>query len=256
MGWVRSHATLGYFGIDPRMLGYTTQDYVLRSLNSTFAPLIIGTLAGLSLVKLHEVLVEPRISRSSGTWTVRVLRIGLLVGAALAALVCARLASPTMFVVPRGLMLPAALVLSLGLLTYCPYLLSRVRPGPTASTDEYRRFRALAILGLGFIAVLWLLAVYAQETGVARAEDIAGRLRRDPAVTVYSEFPLAVNGLGIRMARFGADDHKYRYVYTGLRLLESGDGTIVLVSPSWRKGEKIYVLDDNESIRVDFRAIR
>jgi hypothetical protein len=106
------------------------------------------------------------------------------------------------------------------------------------------------------MAVLWLLAVYAQESGVARAESIAGRLRNDPAVTVYSEFPLAINGLGVEVVGFGAGTHKYRYAYTGLRLLAHGNASLVLVSPAWRKGEKIYVVDDTDSIRIDFTAIR
>jgi hypothetical protein len=255
MGWVRSHATLGYFGIDPRMLDYSTQDYVLRSLNSTFAPLIVGTLAVVGAVKLHETLVEPRISLG-GTWTVRTLRLGLLVGVGLASLVSVELVAPTLFPLPRGLVLPAALVLSLFLLSYCSYILSRVKPRETGGAEGFRRFRLVSTLGLGLVAVLWLLAVYADESGAARAEDIVGRLEKDPEVTVYSEFPLAINGLGVGVAQFGADGHKYRYVYTGLRLLVSSNENLVLVSPAWRKGEKIYVIDDDESVRVDFTANR
>ena len=270
MGWVRSHATLGYFGIDPRMLDYTTQDYVLRSLNSTFAPLIVGTLVLVGAVKLHETLVEPRISQG-GRWTVRTLRLGPLIGVALALLISVELVAPKLLPLPRGVMLPAALLLALALLSYCPYLLSRVRPenaegGEDAERAEraegsehsefFRRFRFVATLGLGFVGVLWLLAVYADEAGVVRAEDILGRLKKDPEVTVYSEFPLAINGLGVGVAQFGADGHKYRYAYSGLRLLVSGNDNLVLVSPHWRKGEKIYVIDDNESVRADFTAIR
>src|SRR3712207_8894609 len=65
-------------------------------------------------------------------------------------------------------------------------------------------------------------------------------IRRPPRSTL---FPYTT------LFRSGADGDKYRYVYTGLRVLESGEGCLVLVSPAWRKGEKAYVLDDDDSVR-------
>ena len=37
-GWRRERAFAGYFGIDPSVLGFSTSDYILRSVDALFVP--------------------------------------------------------------------------------------------------------------------------------------------------------------------------------------------------------------------------
>ena len=43
VGWSRAHASLEKFGLDPELVGYGTEEYVLRSINAAFPPLVVGT---------------------------------------------------------------------------------------------------------------------------------------------------------------------------------------------------------------------
>jgi len=50
-GWAQTSALFGRLGIDQSALGFTVQDYMLRSVNSTFRPLsvvLLAAVAGLS----------------------------------------------------------------------------------------------------------------------------------------------------------------------------------------------------------------
>ena len=79
-------------------------------------------------------------------------------------------------------------------------------------------------------------------------------LADDPAVTVYSTSSLAIAGPGVQVTPIGTPGDRYRYAYTGLRLFESGNGKIILLPSGYITGENVYVLRDDESIRVDISA--
>jgi len=254
VGWARSHATLGYFGIDPALVGYSTADYVLRSLSAAFTPVIVVVLVGLGLLLIHRNVVRPRVD-GGGRAVRRVLVAGILFCGLLAAVVCVRLALPGWLSVPQGLMLPASLLLAAGSFAYLDYLWTLSVPtGQVAGSPS--RARALALLGLMLLSGLWALAVYAQGVGQERAERIVAGLRRAPAITVYSSTPLAIQGLGVRKAAIGVDGDRYRYAYSGLRLLTAGNGKTVLLPVGWRRGESVFVLSDDESVRIDVAASR
>jgi hypothetical protein len=55
LGWIRTQALYTFFGIDSGLLGYSTQDYVLRSAGVIFLPLLCIFLAaavGLAVLAL------------------------------------------------------------------------------------------------------------------------------------------------------------------------------------------------------------
>jgi len=249
VGWARSHALLGYFGIDPRTVGYSTADYVLRSLTATFIPVIVAALVGLGAFVLHHEVVLPRVRRG-GRAVRRVLLAGLVLAALLAAVVCVRLVAPGLLRAPTGIMVPVGLLIAVGSIAYLDHLRSHSGPGP----DPTVRLRLPVLLGLVLLSVLWALAVYAQGVGEARARRIVTGLPAAPAITVYSATPLAISGLGVEAARIGAEGDRYRHAYTGLRLLVAGNGKTVLLPVGWRRGERAFVLPDDESVRIDVAA--
>lgn len=63
-GWVRTYTFLSYFGVDPSMAGYSTADYVLRSIKVAFPPLIRASLTFLVLFGVHRSMVMPTLERA------------------------------------------------------------------------------------------------------------------------------------------------------------------------------------------------
>jgi len=55
-GWARTNALFGRLGIDQSALGFTVQDYLLRSVNSTFRPLSVVLLAATAGLSVHIAL--------------------------------------------------------------------------------------------------------------------------------------------------------------------------------------------------------
>src|SRR5215510_12251894 len=55
-GWVRTAALFDYFGIDQRLLGYTTQDYLARSAGVAFRPTTALVLGALAAIVAHSQL--------------------------------------------------------------------------------------------------------------------------------------------------------------------------------------------------------
>jgi hypothetical protein len=250
IGWARTHATFDYFGVSPKIVGFTTQDYILRSLNSAFPPLIVIMLLSLGLLLLHRAVLEPRLQEKV-RWLPRLVVGGAAAAGVLAALVCARLLVPGVVPVPRGLLLPACLLMAVALVAYSSYLHSWSASDSDVLAGVHGRVLSIGLLGLGLVGVLWFLAVYAQQVGEQQARVIAAGFVYDPPITVYSSTPLALNGPGVAVTKFGADGDKYRYAYTGLRMLLSGNGKLVLVPSDWRKGENVFVLSDDGSLRID-----
>jgi hypothetical protein len=163
-GWVYTHAFLGYFGIDPVVAGYTTADYVLRSINVAFLPFIYAASAALALFGLHRIAINPaltgttrgplslnsatgnglivphtahstprRATRSPRRWTPRPSCIPRLIGIlqvaaiAIMASAFAVVLHPEVLAsfLPQPLVLPLSLIISVALLGYAAHLRSR-----------------------------------------------------------------------------------------------------------------------------------
>lgn len=253
LGWVRTQATLGYFGLDTALVGYSTPDYVLRSLNSAFPPLVVIALVSLALLAVHRRVMHPAVKRA-GQRVDQLLTAGVVAGAALGAVVCASLVARGLIGGLRGLALPVGLLGSVGIMAYCGYLRSLSKAGDILSSHS-ARFQAAVLLGLGMLGLLWALALYAQQVGERRAADIAADLGGAPEIVVYSAERLAITGSGVVVDEIGQDDTRYRYRYSGLRLMLAAQGKYILLPAGWRKGEgSAYVLPDDASVRIDVTA--
>ena len=59
-GWARTYSLFSYFGIDSNLVGYSTADYVLRSVDVAFPWFIYVPLVALALFGIHRVMVVQR----------------------------------------------------------------------------------------------------------------------------------------------------------------------------------------------------
>ncbi|WP_130511787.1 hypothetical protein [Krasilnikovia cinnamomea] len=69
-GWKRTQTYATYFGVDNSVLGFSLQEYVLRSASSVFVIVFSTVAAGLAALTLHQVLTRhagPAMYRLGGT---------------------------------------------------------------------------------------------------------------------------------------------------------------------------------------------
>ena len=246
VGWVRTRAFFSYFGVSAALVGFSPQDYVLRSADVGFGAVLLLALAGVVLVGLDR-LVAIVIARVSGRVLGQWVRWGLAgLGASLVLIgLGGATAEAAVAVVPpiagAGLLaLGAVLFLRFG--AESPSRQGLLRPGTTG----------LSIVVLA-VACFWAVTIYARDLGVGAAEYLDGDARSLPLVTVYSSEPLDLPGTNVIPTRVLGEDQRWNYRYTGAVLLTYSNERWFLI-PEPASGDyrsSVVVLRDSESIRVE-----
>jgi hypothetical protein len=253
-GWASAGATFGYFGVDLSLLGFSTSDYLLRSIYSAYQPLLITGLAAVVALCAHQVLVGavdggrlPRARRLPP------LLLALGVGVAAASALGLGIRSVARVLGPS---LPAALAAGALLTVYADHLWPRLRP-PAAPADPGRRLRTFLLVSLAVLGAFWWLALFAVSAGTNRAVRFASRLAGANEVAVYATRPLSLAGPGVAREVFKDPSLRYRYRYTGLRLLIRAGGQYFLLPREWVRGrDSVVALPQEGDVRLEIIASR
>jgi hypothetical protein len=248
-GWARANAQSRAMGIDVSLFGYSTRDYVMRSVSTLYLPLLVLCGVGLAWLALHrqvsELGTDPagrRTLHRAGLWAL----IGGICVALAALIVGWRLPDRWTLVVPLAIAGGTAVA------AYGSYLmsLSSERRGPAPSTSE-RAMRAVLVGGVITLALFWELSSYATVVGRGYAHRIAQTVGSLPRVTVTSPDPLGVEAPGVTEEAVtipaGIGTPTIRYRTTGLRLLVSSGGRVFLLSEGWRPGNGVVVVLPDDS---------
>ncbi|WP_402463476.1 hypothetical protein [Isoptericola aurantiacus] len=274
-GYVSSRSQFLYFGVDVDVLGYSTQEFVMRSPQPLLVPMLLVLVVGAALVLLDAAL-RRRLAGSAGATTRRWVRGLVAVGAtALAGGVVLVLATP-MLGDWAELVTPAVLGAGAALLAYGlswvrrhPRTAPQDAGGPEDSgdtTEEQGADRsslrpdpgraAVVLLVLTVVAAMfWATATVAAWSGTARAKVLARDLTDLPAVVVDTRERLAPgDDTVVETALPDGEPGELRYRYRGLRLLAEGDGALFLVPERWTEHGSTFLvpLDD---VRVKFRFV-
>lgn len=262
-GWVRTHALFAYFGVDPTLISYGATDYILRSVNVAFPPLIGAACVALVLFGVHCVVVLPTLERANDGWAwhalqwvvlgAQALAIGLITVGIIGVLIPGRVG------VPLGIALPLLLVFATITLGYTahlqsryPGLLGRMRVSSRTVSSQLQR---TVLLTLGLLASLWAVTFYANNLGTQIAAAWAAHLPAEPTTVIYSTNRIAVFGPGVQVTEFNQPGTKYHYQYSGIRLLARSNDKFLLLPVGWQRGrDSIFAIRDDDSIRVDFIA--
>jgi hypothetical protein len=241
-GWVRATVQAERLGYDTSMLDWSIQDYILRSIDGLFIPLVALLLLMLLLVWLHQRLVVPRLRNPTLVWLPTGLKASWI-GWMAAAVLLVALVPPL-----RRVAIPVSLTLALLCALYGEALQRRIDP-------EARMFpaaKALILVLLAF-AVFWDAERVARAMGEGWADNIAADPRQLVAVTVYSPKDLQIDTRGVVETKLSEPDSAYRYRYDGLRLLQRSGDRYLLISELWddRSG-RVIVLRDTETMRMEF----
>ncbi|MEU4524585.1 hypothetical protein AB0F52_38420 [Amycolatopsis sp. NPDC024027] len=254
-GWVRTQAAWEYFGIDTSLLGFSTPDYALRSIDSTFLPLIGAGILVVFSVLLHRSVLLPAAVSSRTTarrrLADRMIVVGYVTGFAVFAVIGVGLLVPAALGWAPTIVLSLALLAATGLIAY-PDHLRRRQKRTSGPPPENSAVRQSALVALAVIGALWTVSSYAYATGEQSAGDVAGHLDARPAIALYSAGRLAVSGPGVSATEIIQKDAKYKFCYTGLVSLIHTSDRYLLVSRQWQRGrDAVYVIPVGDDVRID-----
>jgi hypothetical protein len=242
-GWVRSEEQAKAFGADASVFAMSTQDYVLRSINVLFFPLILLLLAGLLAHRLDRKLRTgplppwlPTLTRTLKYSWAAFLTLGIVLYA-----VAGRFGDVTLpFWVALAILGPVY-----------GTVLRRLTSGDPA---RYSRLTVALLAALTTVTLFWQTERLASLGGEALAQDIQDNMSdRLQSITLFSAKDLHIAGPGIRTTPFTDPNSAYGYEYSGLYLLQRSGDKYFLLTDGWDSDKgRLIVLPDSPTIRVEF----
>jgi hypothetical protein len=280
-GWAHAFWFLDHFGVRSTVLGLTTRDYVMRSVDGLFVPVTVLALAVLVVVWGRRLV--PGLTRTTSAVLDRpAVHCSVVAAGAVAVLV-----GLSALVVPTPLtrvlaVAPLSLVGGILVLTWVLHRRDDSRPhlparpadrsdddqrdaGPAdhrdGDGDDRRDVRAddrvagptparrtgrsgaewAAAAALVFVGLFWFATDYAASVGGTRARQLVAELEDEPGVVVHSQTRLALTGSGVTELACGPGS-AHAYRYDGLRLVLYSADQFVLVPVGWTRADGAAVL--------------
>jgi hypothetical protein len=248
-GWARTSTQAFVMGLDESLFGFTTQDYILRSITSMFWPLFTAAGAVLIGVLLHGRLVSTASRRLIQRTSLIVAAVGGLL--VVLGFLGTAVHQPSRFV---SLGAPLAVTVGIALLAYGGYLrrqdlLAAGRPRTAVETPGMALAWSLVTV-MVLLSAFWAVSHYAAIKGIDFAREVVRQLPNRPSVTLYSTSRLYLEEPIAEQALPG-EDGAYRYKYTGLKLLFRADEKLFL-RPSDLSVPRNIVIPEDAGIRVEY----
>lgn len=247
-GWARAASTFSYFGIELDVLDLSFRDYVLRSVGSAYWPAVVTLVVVLFGLALHQMLGQRR----------NTLAIGLplaVLGAIAIALGVGAVAGIIRFRTPWPIV-PVLLLSGTVISAYGAWWIRRRNVVIAAETDGGTRRESVVravVTMLILILCFWTVSSYAAYRGLQVAQDLSANLSGRPAVVLLSRKDLRITGSGALREQVSDSSARYRYCYTGLRLIVRSGGRYFLVPEGWRRGrDPVIVVPETSDVRFDF----
>ena len=232
-GWARTYSQARALGADASIFGYSTRDYLLRSVDSLYLPLIVLTGFGLVALLGHQVVVA-----RLGTPDPGLVRVGtVLLGIGIAILVYGLAYSAGLLGRNRFVDLTGPLALGLGVVlgAYGGWFRSRARGvagagawGQVPSAPWVAPTAAGLLLCLVALSLFWAVGNYAFWRGLDLAHVVAETYLDRPGVVVHSPNRLALEGVKETLVGDPGQE-AIAYRYSGLRLLDHVANTYFLM---------------------------
>jgi hypothetical protein len=238
-GWVRTRFQAQQLGFDVSALNLTTPDYLLKSLNVLFVPLILLVVGVLILYQAHRRFVVPAVATDRPARALRAARLLSWAWAPLALGGIVLLLTPL-----NGYAIPLTLALSILLALYG----RSIRRAATGVEPWPMTMRVIVAVLLA-LAVFWSTERVARTMGEAFGADFAADPTQLPAVVVYSGKDLRLDGSGVATEPMPDPKAAYQFRYTGLFLLErSGDRYFFITDHPGR----VVILRETDDVRMEF----
>lgn len=248
---------MAHFGLDISLLGFSTQDYVVRSADALFLPMGALVLAVLMALGIHIIAMSWFPAHLSSRASSIVIATFLIAGLTLLTLGIAAVFTPVERLDAVYLLTPLSPGLGLALIAYSAYLFVHFHGSANVLSLPLPSWMSAAATGsvVCFIvlSLFWASSDYAKDLGESRSLDLAASLDRQPRVTVFAAKRLAISGPSVSELLLTEEDAAYRYRYTGLRLLLKSGGNYFLLPNGWSRGAGAAImLNDTTDIRLEF----
>lgn len=251
----RQHARhfFDYFGIDLTLLGLTTQDYLLRSIDALFVPLTVGLSVALLMQWLHARWTAAFFTGPEATDHLR--RAAVVTGIAglmlfLLGMVRIVFGFPNSF----SLAFPISLGLGTSLLLYAARLYRRAHPSPAVrqSLGTVALFEATGAFLLIGISLFWAAGNYSAAVGQSRAEEVGQSFRAMlPRAVVYSKDRLPLQSAGLDETGCAEGDPEGSFRYEGLRLMLRSGGHYFFLPDVWSPTDGVaMVIPEGDAVRL------
>lgn len=250
-GWVRTSTQAELLGLDDSLLGYSTQDYLLRSLSSMFAPLVVAVVVVFVGLTAHAGVAgwaREQTPHRVGRLTALIAALGLV--ALAVGVVGTQLQNPSDQVYVAA---PVCVTLGIVLLSYAANLWRRFlidQRHEERIASELTRYRVLvtaSVVTLLLLSMFWSVSHYAVIKGHSLAATVEAAKR--PAVIIYSEKRLYLQPPVVE-TQLDPHNAAYNYAYTGLKLLFRSDKRYFL-RPTDPDSPVNIILPDGLDIRLE-----
>ena len=256
-GRLHAYWYFGYSGVNFTVLDLSTRDYLIRSVDGLFVPMIVAAIVGLAalagLRRLHSELArrdDPRRNR-------RVAVAVAAVGSVLFVVSIVGVFRPVAFYDTRGL---PGLLLGGGalLLAYAAHLMRVVPPRPAPGRETYRPAWVpvaewAGVFLLVSLGLFWAVGDYSAAVGSGRALRAEAALRDEPSVILFSAKSLSLRAPGVTEVACANPEAAFRFRYDGLKLmLRSGDQYVFLPADWTPTGGRAIVIPRTDQIRMEF----
>lgn len=244
-GWVRTSRQAERLGFDVSIMDLSVQDYLLKSVNVLYLPLIILLFVTFALHQVHLRVVIPTVDRSLGRplqrYAVQAIRHSWLLWLTIGLTVA--LFTPSL----DGFVIPGILTLTCLCLFYAASLDRRAyRPALHSTT------RWLILLILAF-AVFWDTERIARIMGDSFAIQIAAEPEKLVSVTVYSPKSLNLSVPGVTETKLAEPDSAYSFKYEGMRLVQRSGNRYFLITDRWDLNQpRVLLLRESDTVRLEF----
>jgi len=266
-GWRRSDVQARAMGIDVTLFGFSTQDYLLRSISSLYLPILVVFGAVLAWLWLHGKVTVMLRRTAAGRRDARDRLAVTYRRVALAATVIAigcvgftaatGLSSPPWPVDPIADALvdhqwtvPCALVVATLTATYAWWIHRRLTDRTGADLGPWHTaLTGVIVAATVLLGGFWMLEEYASAVGKRYASQVAASVDDLTRATVISPAPLGIRAAGVDEERVQESESVY-YRTTGLRLLARSGGNVLLLPSGWtlEDGVVIVIADRDDLI--------
>ncbi|MGB8384678.1 MAG: hypothetical protein WCG47_26125 [Dermatophilaceae bacterium] len=250
---------MSYLGVPESVLSYTTQDYLVRSADALFRPLL--ALAALALITVWGYRILRGLT-SEKTWD-RIVRLlipaAILTGMTLLAVAAhgaLRIDPYSAHPYVPGVCLATGVVLLDAGLRAIPRISDSDETKPTTRPAPARVISWGATFVLVSIGLFWATQTYAAAVGTARAQAIEAKLTTWPDAVLYSAKRLNLGAPGVYETECQDPQAAYRYRYDGLKLIiQSGDNYLFLPETwTYNDGVALIVRQDT-GLRLEFAVL-
>lgn len=265
-GWIRTAALFGYFGVDPAILGFSVQDYALRTVGVAFQPIIFLLLAMLVaavLARIADWLYEITSNHPVKLGgTLRLSPIAVMELAVGILLLWSSLQTALSFSDVLGvakaiglhdpLRAAVALAASALILMHATRRLTINGKRPRTLTSQLVKGVAMATVIFG---LFWATAVTAQSSGERLARFINEQPSAQARVTIFSKQPLELLQSNEDLAVRGpAAEPSFRYIDLRLLIYSNARWFLLTRERSESGRLKVAIIRDAEDIGVRVEA--